>query len=1179
MSTKSDVEKYGKMTQREHILLRPDTYVGDVEPTTEKTWIFNTETKLMEKKLINFTPGFFKIFDEVILNSRDHAVNDSTCDLIKIIYDKEENYISVFNNGDNGIPVDEHPVHKVLIPTMIFGELLTSSNYDDTEQRVTGGRNGYGAKLANIFSTKFIVEVADAKRKKYFKQVWLNNMEVAETPQVSTLEKGVKSYVKVTFYPDLKRFNMESLDNDHYNLFYRRAVDIAGVSEEKIKVFFNGEKVEIKNFKEYVDLYYPGEDVIFDNTCKNWYIGCMFKPESNFEVISFVNSISTYRGGSHVDYVTDLVTKKLISDVIKKKGKDVKVTPTNVKENLIFFVNSTIINPAFSSQTKDTLTTKADKFGSKYEPSEAFLKKLSKSGVVEHLIDYAKFKEDSFLKKNDGKKQVKIRGIPKLEDANKAGTKDSYKCSLILTEGDSAKTFAMAGLNVVGRDYFGIFPLKGKLLNVREASKSILLGNEEISHLKQILGLKHKEDYTSEEKFKTLRYGRVIILTDQDVDGSHIKGLIMNMFHYMWPSLLVRPNFIASLSTPIVKAFKGKEVLVFYNLTEYDVWKESSSSKGWTTKYYKGLGTSKSEEAQEYFEDIEEKLIHYFWDSALQDLKASEGTVEKDDEKSSDDEDECDSEVSMVYLEDKVKSDNDAILLAFDKEKSNERKYWLMKYNKDEILTYEQKKIQYYDFIHRDLKHFSNYDNQRSIPSVIDGLKPSQRKILYGAFERGLQKEEVKVVQLAGFVSDKAAYHHGEASLMGAIIGMAQDFVGSNNINLLKPNGQFGARLKGGKDAASPRYIYTMLEELTTKIFKKEDEPVLTHQYDDGVLIEPEYYIPIIPMVLINGTDGIGTGFSTKLPCYNPLDVIHCIRQKIMKKESLDIHPWWFGYRGKVEKISDTKYDTHGVYNLTNNILTISELPVGTWTSTYKEFLEKMLEDEQDKKQKTKKPKEKTLIGYTDNNTDSKVHFELELNPTFIEKNKDFAKQLKLSKTYNVSNIHLYNSEGRINKYESVKKVIDDFYDVRYAAYVQRKKHQLEILRNQLELLSHKVRFILMVIDKEIIIEKKKRAEIESLLEKLQFPKLPSYDYLLGMPLYNLTIEKVEELKKLHNEKEMEHNTLQEKREEDIWLDELEELEIAYHKWIKEREDKLDSLSQVSKKKKNIVNKKGKKTN
>lgn len=1138
---KSDASKYDKKTPREHVLIRPDTYIGDIEPTSEEMWVMDNGKIVKEK--ITYTPGFLKVFDELIVNARDASVNDDTCDTIKIEYNKEEGYISVWNNGDKGIPVEEHPEHKMLVPSMIFGELLTSSNYNDEEERTTGGRNGYGSKLCNIFSTRFEVEVYDAKRKKKFHQVWKDNMSVVEKAKVTDCKTG-KSYVKVTFYPDFTRFKIKDLENDHFKLFHRRTVDIAGVTNGKLKVYFNEEKIESNTFKSYVELYYPSEEMYYDYNDR-WSVACLYKPDFGGEVVSFANGISTYRGGTHANHVIDNIIKVVINDYIKKKDKDIKVTPSLLKENLIFFINATIVNPAFSSQTKDTLTTKVEKFGSKYEPSQTFLKKIAKCGIVEQIIQLIKFKENSNLKKTDGKKQVKITGIPKLDDANKAGTKDASKCTLILTEGDSAKAFAMAGLGVIGRDYFGVFPLKGKLLNVREATAKQLTDNEEINNLKQIVGLKHGVDYSIESNFNQLRYGRVLILTDQDVDGSHIKGLFMNFIHCVWPSLLKRDKFVTSLATPIVKATKGKDVIIFYNLTEYEDWKESDESKGYKTKYYKGLGTSTSAEAKEYFVDIEDKLINYFWQSA------QEGWEKKKPKTI----DMSDNEVIVIEKD----KDDDALTLAFDKTRADDRKEWLMAYDKNQILKYEDKSVSYRDFIHLDLKHFSNDDNSRSIPSLLDGFKPSQRKILYGATLRGLDKDEVKVAQLAGFVSDKAAYHHGEASLMGAIIGMAQNFVGSNNINVLKPNGQFGTRLKGGKDAASPRYIWTMFELLTNKIFMEDDTPILKQQDDDGLPIEPETYAPIIPMILVNGAKGIGTGFSTTIPPFNPKDIVKNIKNKLNGKPYEQLVPWWQGFTGFINQVDDSNFELYGSWSIKGNKLIITELPVGEWTSDYKEFLEKMLEDEPEKKDpKSKKPtkekKKNPFLGYNDNNTDSKVHFELEFEDGYLDDARDIEKTFHLVKKVSIGNMHLYNNDGRITRYDTVEDILNDYFNVRLDLYQKRKDYKLENLESQLKVISYKVKFILMIVEKKLDINNKKKSEIEDKLASLKFPKHDgSYNYLLSMPLYNLTYEKIEELKKQEKEKQTEFDTLVVMKPEQLWMKDLEVFEQAYDRWMEQK--------------------------
>jgi DNA topoisomerase-2 len=1137
-------KKYNKLSQREHVLVRSGMYIGPVELSNEETWIYDDENIKIFKKEIKFSPGFLKILDEVVVNAADHSQIDKTCDTIKIEYNKEEGYISVWNNGDNGVPIEEHHEHKTLVPSMIFGELLSGSNFDDDNERTVGGTNGLGCKLANIFSTRFIVEVIDHKNKKKFVQEWSNNMEAVGKASV-TKSSNKNSNIKVTFYPDFKRFGISDLNNDHYNLFYRRAIDIAGMNKN-LKVYFNEKLIKTNNFKSYIDLHFPNETVYLDESNDRWTVGVLYKQDSNNEVISFVNSINTYRGGTHCNHVIDNIIKILINDYIKKKEKDIKISPQLLKENFVFFINSTLVNPTFASQSKDTCTSKPDKFGSKYIPQQAFLKKLAKCGIVEQVIELVKFKESSSLKKTDGKKQVRLMGIPKLDDANKAGSKDSGKCSLILTEGDSAKTFAVSGLSVIGRDYFGVFPLKGKLLNVREAAPAKIGANEEITNLKKIIGLKSGEDYSTDEKFNQLRYGRIVILTDADVDGSHIKGLVMNFIHSQWPSLINRPNFIASLATPIVKATKGSETLSFYNLPDYDKWLESNEThKNWKIKYYKGLGTSTAVEAREYFVDIEDKLIIY-----------EHQKPETEDQEQIDD-------FTLPY---KNNNDEDAILLAFEKARADDRKIWLQNYDKNDVLLYENKRVRYHEFIHSDLIHFSVDDLSRSIPSLIDGLKPSQRKILYGAILRGLDKTEVKVAQLAGFVSDKAAYHHGEASLTGAIIGMAQNYMGSNNINILKPNGQFGSRLvSSGADSASPRYIWTKLEDITSIIFNHSDIPILNNLFEDSEPIEPEYYAPIIPMILVNGSQGIGTGFSTKVPCYNPLEIINNLKNKLKSNKDFEtMDPFWYGFEGSVVKIDETNYEIYGRYEIRNNKLIITELPVGESTNGFKEYLENLLVPEEKtaavnkskgaKKKVVKTKSSNPFLDYKENNTDTRVYFELEFESGYLESAKDLDKTFHLCKKYSTNNMHLFDANGVIKKYDSPVEIMNEYYKIRLELYGKRKAYELDVLEYQLKVISNKVKFIMMIVDKKLIINNKKRSELETELEKLKFDKLgknkADYDYLLSMPIYNLTIEKIEELKKQEKDKETEYEELDKLSIEQIWLNELNKLEKEYEKFV-----------------------------
>ena len=492
-----------------------------------------------------------------------------------------------------------------------------------------------------------------------------------------------------------------------YKIMEKRVYDMCAITSKDINVYLNDTKIDCKTFEKYVDLYIGSKtehNRVYEEINERWEIVASYNDFNGFEQISFVNGIWTIKGGKHVEYILNQITKKL-TELISKKHKDLIIKPQSIKENLILFVKSTIVNPMFDSQSKETLTTPVSKFGSKGEISDKFIDKLYKSGIVEKIIEISQSQTQKDLKKTDGKKKKTIKGIAKLDDANLAGTDKSKECTLILTEGDSAKTMAIAGLSKVGRDKYGVFPLRGKLMNVKEMNVKKILENEEISNLKKILGLESGKTY---DNLDELRYGKIMIMTDQDTDGSHIKGLIFNLFHTLWPSLLKRFNFLSSMMTPIVKATKGKNIISFYNLTDFDNWKQSNSINGWNIKYYKGLGTSTEEEAIEYFQKL--KTIDYKYNG---------------------------------------ESSENSIQLAFNKKKADERKNWLASYNKQEVLNVNDSNVLYEDFIHKELKHFSNYDLERSIPNVMDGFKTSLRKIFYSCLKKNIYEKEIKVAQLA----------------------------------------------------------------------------------------------------------------------------------------------------------------------------------------------------------------------------------------------------------------------------------------------------------------------------------------------------------------------------------------------------------------------------------------------
>ncbi|KXJ05524.1 DNA topoisomerase 2-beta [Exaiptasia diaphana] len=487
---------------------------------------------------------------------------------IKIDINPEKNIISVWNDG-KGIPIVMHKDHNVFVPTLIFGHLLTSSNYDDKQKKVTGGRNGYGAKLCNIFSTKFSVETACSESKQRFKQVWHNNMGKAGEPVIKDFSSS-KDFTCITFSPDLAKFKMESLDRDTVALLTRRAYDIAACARG-VTVFLNGQKLKVRTFKDYVELCLKGIDkdqkeedeqnsetkdiktkVVHEVVNNRWEV-CVTVSEKGFQHSSFVNSIATTKGGTHVNYVTEQIVDKMMAAIKRKNKGGIAIKPFQIKNHLWVFVNCLIENPSFDSQTKENMTLRAKDFGSKCELSDKFLKAVQSCGVMENVLNWMRFKEKAQLnKKCSSQKQNKIKGIPKLDDANDAGGKRSKQCTLILTEGDSAKTLAISGLSIVGRDLYGVFPLRGKLLNVRDAAHKQILENAEINNIIKIIGLQYNKKYNTEDDLKSLRYGHMMIMTDQDQDGSHIKGLVINFIHSNWPGLL-KLGFVEQFITPIVK--------------------------------------------------------------------------------------------------------------------------------------------------------------------------------------------------------------------------------------------------------------------------------------------------------------------------------------------------------------------------------------------------------------------------------------------------------------------------------------------------------------------------------------------------------------------------------------------------------------------------------------------------
>ena len=720
------------------------------------------------------------------------------------------------------------------------------------------------------------------------------------------------------------------------------------------------------------------------------------------------------------------------------------------------------------------------------------------AGIVAAVVETARRKQFAAIRKETAAPGTnsRFRGlkIPKLDDALLAGTSRAGSCTLILTEGDSAKALAVAGLETLGRDTYGVFPLRGKVLNVREGTTRQLRNNAELMHLCTILGLDFGNTY-SDGPDDSLRYGRVMLMTDQDNDGSHIKGLVINFFQHFWPTLLKHDGgaFLQQFATPILKATRDDERVSFYSAAEYDDWRlAGDGARGsWKIQYYKGLGTSTAAEAKEYFADLTRHRQDFYWGGD---------------------------------------ADGDILDMVFNKKRAHERRAWLEASASPAAIDWDTDAVSFSDFVNKELVLFSHADNTRSLPSVVDGLKPSQRKLLYACFKRRLA-DEIKVAQLAGYCAEATAYHHGEASMQATIVNMAQDFVGSNNLPLLRASGQFGTRLQGGKDSASPRYIYTQPAELTRSIFPEVDDALLHYLEDEGQTVEPLFYAPILPMLLVNGAHGIGTGWSTSVPAHNPLHIVEALLARLLRDQPFEdacLEPWYRGFRGTIEPVgAGGRFVTRGVATvLSKTEVEISELPIGRWTEHYKEATLLPMADRGD------------VVAIKELHTSERPRFVLTLTNRAMRAAvaKGLPEFFKLSSYLNISNMNAFSADGRIEKYDSAAAVMDAFFGPRLQLYRERKDLLEADLTKQVAVLESRARFIECVQTRELdlasgeyslgqIVDRMdelgfyaRSASGENATEEKGARRRSDYAYLLDMPLSTLTTDRVESARRSRDE-------------------------------------------------------------
>lgn len=1121
-----NTKRYQKKDPIEHVLTRPDMYVGSTRVRKTQEYVGFKENNLYRivSDTVESSPAILRIFVEALSNAIDNVERSkksgTPCTKIKVTINSETGETSIWNDGDV-VPIEIDPDEKCYIHSMIFGQLLTGSNYDDEEERIISGRNGFGIKATNIFSTNFSVTGCDPKNGKLLVQEWSNNMRKTEGAVVkdSKLKKG---YTEVCWTPDFKLFGLKKYSSDIVRLYTRYVLDAAMLS--RVDVFLNNELIPVHSISEYASLYEsPTDERLYIKT-KDAEI--LLTPSREFQTVSFVNGVYTRLGGKHVEAWSEALFRPIVDKFNgkdkKTKTKTPKINITDVKQFFRLIVVATVVRPEFDGQDKNCLESPTVEA----EVKRTHISAITKWSVMDNIEDIIRAKEMVVLKKAEkvGKK-TKIDGY---DPANKAGGKDSIYCSLFITEGLSAKTYVVAGIKVgvygrKGRDWSGILPVRGKILNVRDKTATTIADNKVVCSLIHALGLKHGVDYTDDNHFKKLNYGKLFSVADADCDGLHIEGLLMNFLHSLYPSLLKRKEpFFISLKTPIARIKQPRQNdILFYDENNFNQWL-SKQTKKVEVKYYKGLGTTRSEDVPDTFG---KKLVEF---------------VEDDK--------------TMVNMQ-----------KAFNKKYADARKEWLADYIPSETKFQtlddidEIGKMTISDFINGQLIKFSHADCARSIPNCIDGLKESQRKIIYAVKKRNLKytAKSLKVAQLGGYTAEHSNYHHGENNLFETIIGMAHEYPGTNNIPLLYRDGQFGSRLENGDDAAAARYIYTKMDALTELIYREEDEPLLKQVNDDGDLVQPIHYVPILPMILINGCVGIGTGWSCNIPCFNPLDMIKAIKVWLENDGEVliehpenpdetismfsDFVPWYRGFKGDIEKSTDTRFITYGIIEEGNrDEIHIKELPIGMWTSKFADFCDDLKSDK----------KLKSVSNYS---SPKDVHF-------ILKEADDFhcdLNNMKLHSYLYTSNMVTFNENEQLRKYETVDQILDNFCKVRYEYYVKRKKHQINHLETELRYLGNKERFVSEVISGELNIMNVEEGELVKELKNRGYDEDPKkkeegYDYLLRMPVRSLTSNKVKHLKNDIASIQTKLDALRVTTEQVMWLNELDEFEKAYVKWVDE---------------------------
>ena len=1049
--------------------------------------------------LIQYCPAAEKIVDEIFQNMADRPVKDSLMRKIVVTVDATTGVITARNDGF-GIRIEKPDMAAnpsapdEYWPTILYTRIMAGGNFVETSDVAhhQGGRNGIGAKASNICSKRFRVSVGDSVNKKCFVQEWTNGMTATTGPVIKSFAAKV-GYVQVDFEPDMAFFGYAGVGftPSFAALVRSRVWELAAVTPDNISVTLDGKRLPVKNLSQYTALFIapspsvggvrskpahsvqalPSGVVVWDVTVAPARDGV------TADCVAFVNGVRC-SAGKHVQHLFTRLAS-LLEDAVRKKtksvtkdAKDAVVKPSHVQAATFVVLSVRIDAPRFTSQNKECLDSPAKDWGFKWCPDDAFAKRVNVL-CADCVADRIVVKTDAGLVRDANKKTAgsKSVNLAKYEPAGDAG-KPNTTAMLLLAEGDSAKSLAMAGRAVTGSNLIGVYCLKGKPLNTRDAAMCKAMGNEVLNNVAKILGLEYGRTYSSADDLRRLNYRHMVLMADQDHDGGHIVGLMVNWIETMWPSLLeTRPDFIKRFATPIVVARRKRggaltsesaSELRFLSLPTFKAWLDEDADRAatYTFAYYKGLGGHSSAAGREYFASLDDYIVTLAYDAGR---------------------------------------DRETLLDFFDKGRADARKRMLETvFDEASHVDYTQSAVSVKTYLLNETLHYSHDHNIRNIPGM-DGLKRTQRKLLYAVRRHARPGQVTKLQPLAMQAAKDTHYHHGDASLYSTMVGLGQAHVGTNNVNLLICDGQFGSRHASRDVFTSPRYLSTGLTPITNKLFRVEDDAILTYRIEDGSeRVEPVCFAPVVPIDLLNGCSGVGTGWRTEIPAFYPPEVIAVFRARVRNDEGWEaaanaMLPWYDGFSGVVQR-TPTSWKTMGLYHLeetdTHTNIVISELPVGAWVDNYYEralepllvghpggFVTRILSDTTD-----------TRVRYTlvcESEAFTKAAKDARLDP-FVKDGRGYvstadasvAKQaddvyargqrrytaietlLKLEGSTTWAHMHRFNASGAIARCADVAQLVDTYYDFRMPLYVQRHAHALAELERDALLLANKLRFV-----------------------------------------------------------------------------------------------------------------------